>query len=175
MIVLYIIIGLIALLFVVGLFSRKDYSLARGITINRPNSDVFNYIKHLRHQDHFNKWVMRDPDMKKEFRGTDGTEGFVYGWNGNKQAGEGEQRIMKIDEGKRIDIEIRFIRPFAAIAQAPFTTEAISANQTRLTWAMSSRMNYPMNIVLLFMSEDKLLGKDMETSLGILKNILEKS
>jgi hypothetical protein len=36
-------------------------------------------------------------------------------------------------------------------------------------------MKYPMNGMLLFMNMDKLLGKDLETSLTNLKHILEKN
>jgi hypothetical protein len=50
----------------------------------------------------------------------------------------------------------------------------VDGNQTKLSWGMSSRMKYPMNIMLLFMNMDKLLGKDLELSLGNLKGILEK-
>ena len=74
-------------------------------------------------QDNFNKWTMMDPNMKRSFRGTDGTVGFVYAWDGNKRAGKGEQEITKITEGKRLDIEVRFERPFKAISSTPFTTE----------------------------------------------------
>ena len=44
---------------------------------------------------------MVDPDMKREFKGMDGTVGFIYAWNGNKRAGEGEQEIKTIEEGKK--------------------------------------------------------------------------
>ena len=164
----------VVLLLLVGLFTRKDYAVLREVTINRSVSEVFNYLRFLKNQDHFSKWVMMDLNMKKIFRGTDGTVGFVYGWNGNKQAGEGEQEIMGIEEGKLLDVEVRFVRPFAAIAKTPFKTEQISADQTKVTWGMSSQMKYPMNVMLLFMDMDKLLGKDLETSLGTLKEILEK-
>lgn len=52
-----------------------------------------------------------DPNMKKDFRGTDGTVGFVYAWDGNKKAGKGEQEIKKITEGERVDVEVRFEKP----------------------------------------------------------------
>jgi hypothetical protein len=36
---------------------------------------------------------------EKGIRGTDGTVGFVYGWDSkNKNAGKGEQEIMNITE-----------------------------------------------------------------------------
>ncbi|HMG14130.1 MAG TPA: SRPBCC family protein [Saprospiraceae bacterium] len=165
--------GLIVLLLIIGLFSKKGYSVYRNIIINRPKSEVFDYIRHLKNQDFYNKWVMKDPDMKKEYRGTDGTVGFVYAWNGNREAGEGEQEIMKIKEGERIDVEVRFIRPFSAIANGPYITESTADDKTNLSWGMNSQLKYPMNIMLLFMNFDKLLGADLELNLNNLKNILE--
>ncbi|MDL5045918.1 SRPBCC family protein [Oscillatoria amoena NRMC-F 0135] len=173
MTIVIIIVAIIALPFVLALFTKKSYSIERSILINRPVNVVFDYLKHIKNQDQFSKWVQMDPNMKKEYRGADGTVGFVYAWNGNKQAGEGEQEIKGIVENRKLDIEVTFIRPFAAVAKTPFTTEAVEVNETRVTWGMSSAMNYPMNIMLLFMNMEKLLGKDLEFSLQQLKDKLE--
>src|SRR5205085_1508441 len=97
-----------------------------------------------------------------------------YAWNGNKRAGAGEQEIKSLINNERIDIEIRFLRPLAAVSNVPFTMQALSPNQTKLTWGLSSTMKYPMNAMLLFMNMDKLLGSDLATSLSNLKNILEE-
>ncbi|MND43993.1 hypothetical protein D3C80_348190 [compost metagenome] len=59
------------------------------------------------------------------------------------------------------------------VAYTPFTTMPISNNETKVTWGMSSKMNYPLNIILLFMNMDKMLGKDVEGSLELLKQNLE--
>jgi uncharacterized protein YndB with AHSA1/START domain len=173
MTVILIIAAIIALPFVLALFTKKGYSLTREVVIKQPVNVVFDYLKHIKNQDEYSKWVQTDPNMKKEYRGTDGTVGFVYGWNGNKQAGEGEQEIKDIDENKRLDLEVRFVRPFAAVAKTPFITESISENETKVTWGMTSSMNYPMNILLLFMNMENLLGKDLEISLQQLKQNLE--
>jgi len=103
--------------------------------------------------------------MKKSYSDIDGTVGFIYAWDGNKEAGKGEQEIKNIVEGERIDLEIRFERPFAGIASTPLITEAVASGKTRVTWGMSSAMN----AMLLFMNMDNLLGKDLETSLSNLK------
>jgi hypothetical protein len=169
-----IIVSIIVLLFIIGLFSKKSYTIQRDIIIDKPKQDVFNYLKFLRNQDHYSKWVMTDPKMKKTFTGTDGTVGFIYAWDGNKKAGQGEQEITGIKEGEKLDVEIRFVRPFSGVAQTPFTTTTLSANQTKVTWGMSSTMKYPMNIMLLFMNMEKILGKDLEISLVNMKNILEE-
>lgn len=169
--ILSILGGIIVLLLVAALFVRKKYVIRREIVINAPKLEVFGYLKHLKNQDHFNKWVMVEPDMKREFKGTDGTVGFVYGWNGNK-AGAGEQEITAITEAEKIETEIRFIRPFTGVAHADFLTEAISGNQTKVVWSNVSEMKYPMNIMIATI--EKMLAKDMDTSLLNLKNLLEQ-
>jgi hypothetical protein len=170
--ILIVIGALVALLLIAALFIKKEYNIVREITINKPKTEVFSYVKHLKNQDNYSKWVRMDPNMKKDFRGTDGTVGFIYAWDGNKKAGKGEQEIKKIAEGERVDVEVRFEKPFEGIATAPIITEAISANETKVKWAMNGKSKYPLNFMNLFM--DDMLGKDLETSLTTLKSILEK-
>jgi hypothetical protein len=165
--------AIIVLLLLVGLFTKKTYALKREIRICKPRHEVFNFLRYLRNQEYFSKWVMMDPNMKKDFRGTDGLVGFVYAWDGNKQAGKGEQELKGITEGECIDVEVRFIKPFEGIATTPFTTESLSEGETLVTWGMSSTLKYPMNLMLLFMNMEKLLGKDLESSLVKLKHVLE--
>ena len=164
--------SIIALLLIIALFMKKEYNINREIVIDAPRQKVFDYLKQLKNQDNFNKWVMADPNMKREFKGTDGTVGFIYAWNGNKNAGEGEQEIKILTEGKNIETEIRFVRPFEGIAYANMVTESVSDSQTKVTWSNASTMKYPMNIMLPMV--EKMLAKDMDTSLSTLKNILEK-
>jgi hypothetical protein len=173
--ILYLIAGIIALLLIIALFTKKEYALHRDIIIKKPQSVVFDYVRHLKNQDYFSKWVMTDPHMKKTFKGTDGTVGFVYAWDSkNKQAGAGEQEIIEIKEGEKINIEVRFLRPLSGLAYIPFITKSISEQETKLTWGMSSKMKYPMNIMLLVMNIEKVLGNDLQVSLENLKTILEK-
>lgn len=171
--VLLVIAIIIAIPLIIALFVKKDFQVQREITINKPSKEVFDYVKYLKNQDNYSKWVRMDPAMKKDFRGTDGTVGFVYAWDGNKEAGKGEQEIKKITEGEGIDVEVRFEKPFESVAETPIKTEAISASQTRVVWGMKGTSKYPLNFMNLFM--DNLLGKDIQSSLVMLKGILEKS
>lgn len=169
--ILYVVGGLIVLLLIIGLFMKKGYRTHSEIIIQEPQQKVFDYLKHIRNQDNYNKWVMIDPDMKKTYIGTDGTVGFIYGWNGNKEGGEGEQEITSITENKSVQMEIRFVMPFAGIAYAEMTSEALTADQTKVIWITASTMKYPLNIMLPMLV--KMLEKDMATSLTTLKRILE--
>lgn len=171
--VLIVIASIIALLLIIAAFTKKGYNTHTEITIDAPLQKVFDYLKLIKNQDNFNIWIMVDPDLKREFKGTDGTVGFIYAWDGNKKAGEGEQEIKAIAEGKYIETEIRFVRPLAGLAHAKLTTESVSDHQTKVTWTTSSNMKYPFNIMVSMVS--KMLEKDMHTSLTNLKGILEKN
>lgn len=174
MIVLYIILGIIAALLVAGLFIPKGMKATREIVINKPNAEVFNYIKQLKNQDNYSKWGSMDPNMKKEYKGTDATVGFVSAWEGNKKVGQGEQEITGIEEGKKLQTELRFIKPFKSIAQSSMTTEAVNDNSTKVSWGFEGSMNYPMNVMKLFMNMEKAIGDDFAIGLNNLKSLMEK-
>src|SRR5690349_4391013 len=96
--ILVILVVLVVVLLVTALFVKKDYTIEREVTINKPKTEVFDYIKYLKNQNEYSKWARLDPNMKKEFRGTDATVGFVSAWEGNKDVGKGEQEIKSIRE-----------------------------------------------------------------------------
>ncbi|MEO6669974.1 MAG: SRPBCC family protein [Ferruginibacter sp.] len=171
--ILVVLIALVIVLLITALFVKKDYSIEREITINKPKTDVFNYIKYLKNQNDYSKWAKMDPNMQKTFSGTDATVGFVSAWEGNKDVGKGEQEIKGIKEGERVDFEIRFKKPMESVAQAHMTTAAINDNQTKVSWVFSGHMPYPFNLMRLFGME-KMVGNDLQTGLENLKAIQEK-
>lgn len=170
--ILIALLVIIAIPLILALFIKKEYHVEREIIVHQPQQTVFDYIRFLKNQEHYSKWVMMDPNMKKTYTGTDGAVGFIYAWDGNKAAGKGAQEIIKINEGEGIDVEVRFIKPFAGTAFTPITTYAVSADQTRVKWEMKGKSPYPLNLTNLFV--DKMLGTDLESSLLTLKGILEK-
>jgi len=170
--ILLVIAGIIALLLIIGLFMKKEHYVRREIIINAPRKKVFDYIKLLKNQDEFNTGAMEDPNRKKEFKGTDGTVGYIYAWSGNKDAGVGEKEIMNIIEGKKVEMEIRFVKPMAVSATIIMETESLSDNQTKVNWSNAGTLRYPINIMIPMM--EKQVAKGMDISLSTLKNILEK-
>jgi len=116
-----------------------------------------------------------DPNMKQTYSGTDGTVGFISAWESeDRNVGKGEQEIVAIVEGKRIDYELRFIEPFESTSYAYMTTDEVSENETLVKWGFDGRMNYPMNLMLLFMNFEEMIGEDLQHGLENLKVILEE-
>jgi hypothetical protein len=61
-----------------------------------------------------------------------------------------------------------------ATDMAYMTTEAIAPNQTKVKWGFTGKMPYPMNLMLVVMDMDKMIGKDLEDGLNNLKVVLEE-
>ena len=174
--VLIVLVVIIAALLVTALFTKKSYFVEKEVLINKPKNEVFDYVKYLKNQNQYSKWANLDPHMKTAFKGTDGAPGFVSAWDSNqKNVGKGEQEIKKITDGERIDYEIRFIKPFPSTAPSYMTTEAVNEHQTKVKWAFAGNMTYPMNLMLLFMDMNKMIGDDLQTGLNNLKGIMESN
>src|SRR5687767_8092005 len=61
-IILLALVAVVALLLIIGLFTRKEYDIEQEVVIEKPKEKVFDFVKLLKNQDHFNKWVMMDPN-----------------------------------------------------------------------------------------------------------------
>ena len=171
--ILLVLAGIIALLLIIALFMKREHYVKREIIINAPLQKVFDFLKLLKNQDQFNKWAIADKkNRKEEFKGTDGTVGFIYAWSGNKSAGVGEKEIMNIVEAKRIETEIRFIKPMRVSTSVIFETESLSENQTKVNLINTGTLKYPLNIMIPM--AEKNFPKEMDASLSALKDILEK-
>ncbi|MDC1460348.1 SRPBCC family protein [Flavobacteriaceae bacterium] len=155
---------------VIALFVDNDYNVENGILIQQPKAVVFDYVKSRRNQDKFSKWANIDPNIKKSYSGTDRKVGFVSAWESDHpEVGKGEQEIIKITEGQRIDFEFRFFEPFAEVYTGYMITEAVSATETKVRWGFDGRMDYPFNLMLLNSSFQNTMKKDFGIRLQNLK------
>ncbi|GAB3419558.1 SRPBCC family protein [Niabella aquatica] len=170
--ILLAIVAVIVLLLIVALFVKKDFSITREVVINKPIAEVFNYVKYIKNQDNFSVWNQLDPNMKKSYSGTDGTPGFVYAWEGNKDVGKGEQEIKAIEENKRVDIELRFKEPMEGTNQSAIITTPVDAGKTKVQWGFYGSSPYPFNLMNLCMGS--MVGGDLQKNLDNLKNVLEQ-
>ncbi len=167
--------GIIVIVLIAALFVKKEYVCEREIVINKPLPEVFDYIRQLKNQDNYSVWATMDTAMKREYKGVDGTVGFIAAWESdNKDVGKGEQEITGITEGQRIDYQLRFKEPFESEGHTYLTTSAEGENATKVLWGFDGKMNYPSNIMLLFMDMEKMLAPDFETGLQNLKAVLEQ-
>lgn len=175
LILLLIVLIIIVVPLIVALFLNKSYEVSRTIEISRPYDAVWNYVIYLKNQNEYSVWSKMDPHMKTEYRGEDGKVGFVSAWESeNPDVGKGEQEIVAITDG-RIEYEIRFLEPFRRTSKSFLEVTALNQTTTRVNWGISGKIGYPLNLLLLVMNFEKMIGKDLEQGLLNLKQILEHS
>jgi len=130
--IIIVIVTVIALVYLSGLFIKNDFLAEREVVINKPKSEVFNYLKLIRNADNYSVWNKKDPNAKKTSEGTDGTVGFKYTWSGNDDIGEGDQIITKIIDGERIDFDLFFRKPFESKNSGYIITQEVSPNKKKV-------------------------------------------
>lgn len=169
----YILAGVFVLILILAFLAPKTYNISRSIEIRQPKARVFEYLRFLKNQEAWSPWEKKDPNMVKQFRGTDGEVGAISSWQGNREVGEGEQELTNIIPGERVESELRFFKPWKSTSSAYLVVEETSDNGSRVIWGFSGRNKFPMSIMMLFMNMDKMVGRDFEEGLAALKAKLE--
>ncbi len=172
--ILTIFVILLAIVGILGVIAPTEMHVEREVLISKPKETVFAYLKSLKNSEAWSPWAKRDPNMIKNYVGTDGTVGFISSWTGNDQVGEGEQEIKNILEGERIDTELRFKKPMESTSRAYLITESVDANQTKVKWGMQGNNPFPGNVICFVLNMKKTLMADFDEGLKTLKEILEK-
>ncbi len=91
----------------------KSIKIITSVTIKGSKQEVFDMVKYLNNFPKWSPFLVQDPTQKYEVKGTDGTVGAQYHWDGNKGKDLGYQEITKIDElnfiGKKCEIQKPFV------------------------------------------------------------------
>ncbi len=174
MLVLYIFLGLGLIIILLAVTAKKSYRVSRSILIQKPAAQVFEYLKYLKNQDEWSPWERKDPNMKKSYKGIDGEPGFISRWEGNKDVGIGEQELKAIEPGKRVESELRFLKPFKSTSDAWLKVSTPNPGITEVEWGFTGENTFPFSIMSHFVSMDKMIGKDFEEGLQNLKERLEE-
>ena len=173
MIVIYIILGIVALLLIVALFISKDLNYEKSISINSAAENVWEKVGSLGAMEKWSPWSERDPNMKRTLTGTDGEVGAKQAWVSDvKNVGEGSQTIVNIEKPNLLQTKLEFIKPFKSVADAYIKLDE-NEEETVVTWGFKSQMPYPMNIMKIFMNFEKNMDADFGKGLNNLKQLCE--
>jgi len=158
---------------VVALFVSNEMNYEKSITINAPIDSVWENINSLADLDKWSPWNDYDPNMKKEMFGTDGTIGAKQSWDSNNEnVGKGSQTISKINAPTLFETDLKFYEPFESEANA-YIRLVDEGSSTKVTWGFESEMNYPFNLMKLFMNMEEAMDKDWNNGLSKLRQLSE--
>lgn len=111
--------------------------------------------------------------MKTTYSGAPSGKGAVYEWSGDRNVGSGKLEIIESVAPSRLVIQLDFITPFEGHNHATFTLLP-EAEGTKVVWVMDGPMAFVPRVFSVFISMDKMIGKDFEDSLESLKAVAEK-
>lgn len=150
-----------------------SFKVERSARIKAAPDKIFPLINDLKAWNAWSPWEKKDPAMKRTFSPNTAGQGATYGWDGNKEVGQGRMEITESSAPSKIAIKLNFLKPFEAQNTAEFTLKP-SGDATDVTWAMHGPMPFISKVMCLFFSMDKMVGKDFEAGLANLKAAAEK-
>jgi len=165
-----------ALLLALLLFAATKpatFRVERSLAVQAPPERIFPLINDFHNWAAWSPFEKLDPAMKKTFSGVPSGPGAVYQWAGNGKAGEGRMEITGVKHDSLVTIDLNFLKPFPARNTAEFTLIP-QGGATNVTWAVFGPMTFMGKVMCVFVSMDKMLGKDFAEGLANLKTVSEK-
>ncbi len=175
MIALYVVLGLIVVLVVVGLVIPSQYSFAHKITIAAPPAAVHAFVGHLERWPEWMPWEQEDPSIITTIGEKTTGVGAKQSWTSSK-AGDGEVEFTECDEETGIAYDMTFItKGKRAPAKASFRY-ARAGDGTEVTWSMAGDLASMMPPVLRGLMKpimSAMIGKNFTRGLASLKEKVE--
>jgi hypothetical protein len=100
-----------------GLFKAsqlQSLQIVKSVTIKGSKQEVFDMVRYLKNFPKWSPFLAQDPTQKYEVKGTDGTVGAQYHWDGNGGKDLGYQEIVKVDSLNFVGMKCDIQKPFVA-------------------------------------------------------------
>jgi uncharacterized protein YndB with AHSA1/START domain len=177
LIIISALVALIVAALIIAAMRPDTFGVQRATTISAPPEKIFPLINDFNLWRSWSPYERKDPAMKRVFSGAASGNGAVYEWDGNNQVGKGRIEITNTSPPSRVTIKLDMIKPMEGHNVVDFTLEPrgnANTGMTTVTWAMRGACAYPAKLIGLFISMDKMIGKDFELGLANLKAVAEK-
>ena len=171
--ILLVVVILVAGIFAVALTKPDTFSVQRSVNIKAAPDKIFAVLNDFKRWPEWSPWEKLDPAMQRTHSGAASGPGAVYAWKGNRDVGAGRMEIRESTAPIRVSMQLDFIEPFASRNTADFTL-APRGDTTDVTWTMTGPSLLVSKLMQVFVSMDKMIGKDFEADLANLKALVEK-
>jgi uncharacterized protein YndB with AHSA1/START domain len=152
----------------------ETFRIERSTTIEAAPDRVYTLIEDFHEWAAWSPFEKLDLNVKKTFSGSEKGRGAVYAWTGTNKAGEGRMEILEAAPASKVKIKLDFMKPFEAHNTAEFTL-APRGGRTEVTWAMYGKQNFMVKLMSIFVSMDRLMGREFEAGLSNMKSVAERA
>jgi len=152
----------------------NTYTVVRSATMAAPPERVYEQVADFHNWANWSPWEGLDPEMRRTYSGAPAGTGAVYGWSGNRKAGQGRMEITHATEPSSVEIDLAFEKPWKARNVTVFDIRP-EGSGSHVTWTMTGEKTFMTKAMGVFTSMDKLIGPDFEKGLAGLKDTTETS
>lgn len=145
------------------------YHVDRSINISATPEKVHETVADFSTWTTWSPWLCAEPDALVTVSDDPASVGSVYAWKGNV-VGQGEIEHQRLEPGRLIDDEIRFIKPWSSVSRVSFETRPEDGG-TSITWNMDGTLPWFMFWMKPMMQ--RFIGMDYERGLRMLKEWIE--
>ncbi len=161
----------LALLLLFAATRPDTFHVQRSASIKAPPDKIFPFINDLTRMKSWNPFERKDPSVKGQFGNTHSGPGATYSWDSDK-VGAGSMTIIEASAPTKVTMQLDFIKPFEGHHIAEYTLRP-DGDSTRVTWAMHGPAPFISKLMQIFISMDRVIGKDFEDGLANLKTLAE--
>lgn len=162
----------LALLLAYAATRPDEFRVERRARIAAPADKVWPLVSELRAFNRWNPYERKDPLLKSAYSGAASGVGSRYDWD-SKEVGSGSLEITGQQPGRAVQMKLDFVKPFEAHNQSEFTLQPTADGATEVRWAMSGPANFVSKLMGVFISMDKMVGRDFEDGLQNLRQLAE--
>jgi effector-binding domain-containing protein len=170
--VLYVIIGLLVIYLILCLVGPKVSHIERTAVIDQKPEVVKEKLLDLKFfNEKWSPWTKKDSKMKVTYSGEVGKEGYKYDWDGNPDSVGSGSMVFTGISGDTIKQKLIFntwnMTSDIHLIAVP------EGEKTKVTWALTMPMGFMWRGMGLFMSAEKMMGKDFDEGIASMKTALE--
>lgn len=145
------------------------FHVERSIEIAASPETVYDKVVDYKTWTSWSPWLCSEPTAKVTVSENSNSVGSTYAWEG-QIVGSGEIEHVKLEADRRIDDEIRFLKPFKSQSNVAFDIER-TGNGTKLTWVMDGSLPWFMFWMKSMMQT--FISMDYDRGLKMLKEYIE--
>ncbi|UYL08561.1 SRPBCC family protein [Bdellovibrio sp. SKB1291214] len=149
-----------------------SFRYENSTVINASSDKIFPYLSNLKKGGQWNPYEQADPNMVKNFSGTDGAVGSKMEFKGNKDAGAGSLEILEIKPNEFAKLKLIMTEPMHGeqLIEYSLTPEG---QGTKFTWTMHGEGGFMTKLMTVLIDCEKMFRTQMDKGFENLKKVVE--
>ncbi|MDG2222718.1 MAG: GyrI-like domain-containing protein [Rubripirellula sp.] len=146
-----------------------SYAITRSILIDAPAEQIFDTVADFATWPKWSPWLQIDRNATLNYTGEPSTLHSGYQWTG-EIVGQGEMEHLVLNRPRRIEDDLRFIKPMKSRSDVSFDFESMGSS-TKVTWYMNGKL--PWFLFWLKPTITTFISMDYDRGLKMLKELVE--